>query len=319
MPVISIIVPVYNSESKLEKCIGSILRQTFNDFELILVNDGSVDLSGKICEDYAKNDSRIRVIHQKNLGVSEARNTGLKHAVGKYIGFVDSDDYIDEKMYETLYNLILENNAEVAVCGVREIHPHKEVISYDNEGILILDKYEAVKLLFIGKYLTMYAVNKIYKKELFNEIRYPIGKIYEDTIITPKVCSLADKIVYTPRNLYNYVRTPGSITASKFSQKDMDIIEAGKSVFEFSKKKFPTLIQAAEYRYIWSYMCVIDRMILGGVNSKDVNYIKLINYIKENKMKVFCNPYFGLKRKIGLLLLIISEKFYRKMVFKNSK
>ena len=319
MPIISIIVPVYNSENRLKSCIDSILNQTFRDFELILVNDGSKDSSGKICEDYAEKDTRVKVIHQSNMGVSEARNTGLKYSVGTYIGFVDSDDYIDKKMYETLYNLMIKNNAEITVCGVREKWPDKEMVYSEKSELLILHKQDSIKFLFIGKYLTMYAVNKLYKKSLFNEIKYPRGKIYEDTIITPQLFSLANKVVYTSESFYNYVRSSGSITTSEFSQKDMDIIEAGKSVLEFAKEKFPSLIKEAEYRYFWSYMCVIDRMILGGINSSNNDYIKLTDFIKRNKINILTNPYFGIKRKLGLLALIVSEKIYRNLVLKNVK
>lgn len=317
MPILSIIVPVYNSENRLKKCIDSILNQTFSDFELILVDDGSKDSSGKICEDYAKKDSRIKLIHQENMGVSEARNTGLRCAVGKYVGFVDSDDYIDKRMYEVLYSLMIENNADITVCGVRDIDSDKEIKFPKNCELLILRKHESIKFLLIGKYLTMYAVNKLYKKDFFNKLYYPPGKIYEDTIVTPQIFSLANKVVYTSENLYNYVKNPASITNSKFSQKDMDIIEAGRSTLKFAKEKFPDLIKAAEYRYIWSYMCVIDRMIVGGINSKNIDYIRLTNFIKKNKMKILYNPYFSSKRKLGLLLLIMSERLYRRMILKN--
>lgn len=319
MPKISIIVPIYNREDRLKKCIDSILNQTFRDFELILVDDGSRDSSGKICDDYAEKDTRVRVIHQENKGVSNARNAGIKCAVGEYIGFVDSDDYIDEKMYEILYNLMLEHNADITVCGVREKWLDDEMLASKKIKLLVLNKQEAIRLLLIGKYLTLYASNKLYKRIFFDKVKYPSGKIYEDTVATPKIFALADKIVYTSESLYNYVRSPGSITTSEFSPKDMDIIEAGKSVLEFAKKEFPELIKEAEYRYFWSYMCVVDRMVSGGIKLDYDNYMRLVDFLRKNQLKILSNPYFGIKRKLGLIILMISKKAYRKIVLKNAK
>ncbi|MGN1041637.1 MAG: glycosyltransferase family 2 protein [Acutalibacteraceae bacterium] len=319
MAKISIVVPVYNRENRLKKCVDSILNQTFKDFELILVDDGSRDSSGKICDDYAEKDTRVRVIHQENKGVSDARNAGIKCAVGEYIGFVDSDDYIDEKMYEILYSLMLEHNADITVCGVREKWLNNEILASKKGNLLVLNNQEAIRFLFIGKYLTLYASNKLYKKTFFDKVKYPSGKIYEDTVATPKIFALADKIVYTSESLYNYVRSPGSITTSEFSPKDMDIIEAGKNVLEFAKKEFPELIKEAEYRYFWSYMYVIDRMITGGISFDDNNYTQLVDFLRKNKLKILSNPYFSIKRKLGLVILMISKKVYRKIVLKNNK
>ena len=179
MPKISIIVPVYNVEKYLEKCVKSILNQTFTDFELILVDDGTPDSSGVICDQFAEKDERIKVIHKKNGGLSDARNTGIEVAKGEYIGFVDSDDYIAEDMYELLYTNIVNEEADLSICGIYDVYENKEAQKRIRQ-YMILNKFEAIKVILEAKIVSVHAVNKLYKKELFTHVRYPVGKITED-------------------------------------------------------------------------------------------------------------------------------------------
>ena len=178
--LISIIIPVYKVEKYLEKCIESVLKQTYTNLQIILVDDGSPDNCGKICDEYDKKDSRIEVIHKANGGLSDARNVGISKAKGRYIGFVDSDDYIKEDMYEILLNLIKKYDADVSICNLYDVIDGNECIRNKENGIREYSRLDILKEVLLDKNIQSYAWNKLYEKELFDEIKYPIGKKYED-------------------------------------------------------------------------------------------------------------------------------------------
>lgn len=159
MPKISIIVPVYNVEKYLEKCVRSILAQTFTDFELILVDDGSPDSSGAMCDQFAKQDERVKVIHKENGGLSDARNAGIEIATGEYLGFIDSDDYIADDMYELLYTNIVKEDADLSICGIYDVYEGKEPVEKQQQYI-VLDKVAAMKMILEAKVVSVHAVNK---------------------------------------------------------------------------------------------------------------------------------------------------------------
>jgi len=178
--LISIIIPVYNVEKYLERCVKSVINQTYKNLEIILVDDGAKDNSGKMCDELSKLDSRIKVIHKENGGLSDARNFGLKIATGDYIGFVDSDDYIADDMYETLYHTIKNNNADISIVSFYEMYKEKVIGVRDSGNLEILSKQEAMKELLIDTKIQSYAWNKLFKKELFNDLKFPTGKNFED-------------------------------------------------------------------------------------------------------------------------------------------
>ena len=211
MPEISVIVPVHNCEKYIEKCINSILNQTFKDFELILVNDGSSDNSGKVCDYFKEKDSRVKIVHQKNMGVSVARNVGLDVSEGKYIGFIDGDDYIESDMYEFLYNNIKKNEAEVAICGIANIfmkNNGSEKLTRqisDFSGVKVLNGEEAFSESLKSKIFSVNPVNKLFDKKLFDGKRFPEGKISEDAFLIPKVLLKANKVVCSSDIKYYYI------------------------------------------------------------------------------------------------------------------
>jgi glycosyltransferase involved in cell wall biosynthesis len=236
-PLISIIVPVYKVQKYLEKCINSILAQSINNFELILIDDGSPDDCGIICDSYAAKDKRVKVIHKKNEGLSAARNTGLEIAEGKYIGFIDSDDWVDQKMYETLINLLIDNDADIAQCEfIRIFDEDEKVDNSENNNIQIFNNIESLKNIYNEKSIsTVVSWNKLYKKELFQYIRFPKGKIHEDEFTTHKLLYTSRKLVYTDKIFYYYRQTPNSIMNSKFNKKRLDILDAMEERLEFAK------------------------------------------------------------------------------------
>lgn len=236
--LISIIVPIYNVEKYLKRCINSIRSQTYQKLEIILVDDGSPDNCGKICDDYALLDERIKVLHKKNGGLSDARNAGLNIAIGDYIGFVDSDDYINSQMYEILYKNISETESDISVCRFDWVNIETSGLSQRKNNVTIFDKYESLGRLFTYSCLDLTLTwNKLYKRSLFNDIRFPKGKIREDEFTTYKLLYLSQNVVLTEKSLYYYMQTPNSIMRSGKIQKELYYAEAFEERILFFKEK----------------------------------------------------------------------------------
>lgn len=217
MELISVIVPVYNVESYLEKCIESIQNQSYKSLEIILVNDGSTDSSGDICDKYAACDKRIRVIHQKNGGISSARNTGLEVANGDYIAFVDSDDYIEPKMYEDLLNFLKEYNLDIIDCGSFR-DKNGMITGGCNDGqIEIYEKDDALRLAMHDGFTSVW--NKLYKRDIVINIRFPEGRKFEDSAISYLYIANANRIGHINRSYYYYRLNLNSTTQTSFDPK----------------------------------------------------------------------------------------------------
>lgn len=223
--LISIIIPVYKVEKYLEKCIESVLKQTYTNLQIILVDDGSPDNCGKICDEYAKKDSRIEVIHKINGGLSDARNVGINRANGRYIGFVDSDDYIKEDMYEKLINLIKEYDADISICNLYDVIDGKEYVRNKDNGIHEYSRIDILKEVLLDKNIQSYAWNKLYEKELFDEIKYPIGKKYEDIGTIFYLFEKCNKIVVTSEPEYYYLKRADSLVNNVTESTILDYTE----------------------------------------------------------------------------------------------
>ena len=205
LPLISIIVPVYNVKAYLERCLDSICGQTYQNLEIIIVDDGSTDGSGEFCDEYARLDNRVKVIHQANGGQSVARNKGLSVAKGEFLGFVDADDWIDEDMYEFLYQLILKNHADIAVCSHYIEKQGKTRARYSSGVKTVFSRDEAIRALVVDKRVRNYVWDKLFKRQLFNGIQFPIGRLFEDIAVTYQAFYCSDKIVIEDRPKYHYV------------------------------------------------------------------------------------------------------------------
>jgi glycosyltransferase involved in cell wall biosynthesis len=227
-PKVSIIVPVYNVEIYLTKCIESILNQSFDKFELILVNDGSIDKSGIICNKYAEKDIRIKVIHQKNQGLATARNTGINVSKGEYVGFVDSDDWIDPNMFKLLYESCERENADFSIIGIREV----------NEDGTKLREYIPKNITLSEILKRAHACNKIIKREIFikNNLYFSDGRYYEDLELIPKLFVKSEKVTNVNICAYNYLKRSGSITTSR-DEKILDNLWAYTEIKNFLIKE----------------------------------------------------------------------------------
>lgn len=229
--IISVIVPVYNVEPYIEKCIESVLNQSFENLELILVNDGSPDRSGKICEDYAKKDSRIKVVHKENGGLSDARNRGLQIAKGEYIFFLDSDDYIAPKALEVLYKRIREDDADISISNFLYINQNDDEIRQRNIDMPVKDELlsrdEMLEKLTTEKYwYFVVAWGKLYRRNLWMNYKFPVGKIHEDEFVCHYIVNECDKVSCIQEPLYYYVQRNDSIMGNGFSIKNLDFVEA---------------------------------------------------------------------------------------------
>lgn len=227
---ISVIVPVYNAEMYLEKCVDSILNQTYGNLEVILVDDGSSDLSGNICDNYERKDQRVKVIHKQQGGVCEARNKGLDIASGDCITFVDNDDFILPNMYSELICNLLKNNANISMCSY-QLYYEGESIEYKTEAHpaleTMIDGLQAMHIFHTEDRIDMIVPwNKLYKKELFDGIRYPVGRTFDDEFVTYKLLWRAEKIVFTDRKFYFFRQRENSITHTLTLKKYTDYLDA---------------------------------------------------------------------------------------------
>ena len=235
-PTISIIVPVYKVERFLNECIDSILRQTFTDFELILVDDGSPDNCPALCDAAAAKDSRIRVVHQQNRGLSGARNAGLDTARGEWIAFVDSDDTITPDYCEKLYRAVQDTGAKMAVCNYRQVDEQNVPIreQYPHVRREVLDTAQVLEHSTLLPY--MVAWNKLYHKSIFAGLRFAEGKLNEDTMLLCYAYEKAGKIANIPDAMYLYRKVKGSIINSKMTLRSLDRVEANYTVFAYAER-----------------------------------------------------------------------------------
>ena len=204
--LISVIIPVYNVEKYLDRCMETVLNQTYGNMEIILVDDGATDQSGKKCDEYALKDERVKVIHKKNGGLSSARNAALEIATGDYIGFVDSDDYIDEYMFEKMLQYCIDNDCDISVCG--HFTEKNNKISIEEpiiDQLIMYTKMDALETLVEDAMMNNYAWDKLYKAELFKGVRYPDGRNYEDIATTYLLFDKAERICQIPEYLYYYL------------------------------------------------------------------------------------------------------------------
>ena len=284
--LISIIIPVYKVEKYLENCIESVLKQTYTNLQIILVDDGSPDNCGKICDEYAKKDPRIEVIHKVNGGLSDARNVGIAKAKGKYIGFVDSDDYIKEDMYEILINLIKEYDADVSICNLYDVIDGKEYIKNNENGIQEYSRLEILKEVLLDKNIQSYAWNKLYKKELFDEIKYPIGKKYEDIGTTFYVFEKCNKIVVTSEPEYYYLKRSDSLVNNVTESTVLDYTDIIIQRYLYTQKNIEKLRKYNNY-YLAKTLITAhnDIELLGSISEKMQEKYKELYNLVYNIMK----------------------------------
>lgn len=265
---ISVIVPIYNVEKYLNRCVDSILVQTFTDFELILVDDGSPDNCGKICDEYAAKDSRIHVIHKKNGGLSDARNAGIDWAFAssdcEWISFVDSDDWIHPQYLEILYRAATEHQVDVSICAFQKTNGDIESFEV-NEDVFTVNTEEFYDRNRINAII---ACGKLYRKQCFAEIRYPVGKLHEDEFTTYKILFKLTVVAFTEAKLYYYYKNEESIMHATWSDKRLDALDAFKEQISYFKTNGYDRAFVRSVRAYIGTICDDYKLILNTKNNK---------------------------------------------------
>ena len=297
--LISVIVPVYNVEKYIRRCLDSIVNQTYSNLEIILIDDGSKDASGKICDEYAKKDNRITVIHKKNGGLSSARNVGIENSNGKYITFIDSDDMIKENFISVLYDNLINFDSQISICGYKFVYNNMVPFDVDKkkEKISVFSSEKALMKMLYQKQINNSAWGKLYLKSIFKDIRYPEGKIYEDIPVTYKTFLKSNRIVLTSAQCYFYTKREESISSS-FNEKTLDIIENVNTMAE-DLKKYKKLKRAVNSRILNADFFVIRQI---DKNKYPSVYFKLNKDIKKRRMTSLLDINTRLKTKLGIIV-----------------
>ena len=313
---ISIIVPIYNVEKYLDKCIKSIVNQSFKNLEIILVDDGSPDNCPAICDEWAIKDSRIKVIHKENGGLSDARNAGLAVATGEYIAFVDSDDYIEADMYKKLLSVALNNKCDIVSCKLRMVYENDKnfVTKDDSEDLIIYSTEDAMSALIDDK-IRQVVRNKIYKADIIKNIPFDVGKYHEDEFWSYQAIGNATKIATIDYTGYNYLPRSGSIMGNGYSLKRLDAVEAKCLRQEYLDNNVPVLSQQGLINLIFT--CIYHgQLSLKYLDKKEKkNALNKLKKIIKKNISVLSFDILSKKQKIWIYLLKIS--FFYTCKFRN--
>lgn len=316
-PLISIIIPIYNIMDCLEKCVDSCINQTYQNIEILMVNDGSTDGTGELCDKLKEKDDRIRVFHKKNGGSSSARNLGIEQAKGEYLGFVDSDDFISPTMYEELVNAVLEYEVPIAQVSRDEIDDKGNklpdvCIPPDKAFLCTSDEFMKELLMHRGD---CSFCTKLIKKDLFIDKRFPVGKLNEDFYLLLQMLKEVKGIYILPGQLYHVFYRIGSNTRKKdkneFSRVFMDIVENADVAQEIVDRHYPNLKEVCIRFGLFQRLDYMLHIPVRQMNSDNQFYCRVKKYLKSHLGHTLRNPYLTKKNKIYLVLLTVAPKMVR--------
>ena len=316
MDKVSIIVPVYNVEDCLSYCVDSLRQQTYKNIEIILVDDGSTDSSGEICDQYAQEDERIKVLHIDNGGQSRARNIGVQASSSDWIMFLDSDDYYDLKAVEYLVALRDKYAVDLVVTSIVEVRNYQTELNTDDISLgnsEKLDRYTGLVRMFYGNSVGTHPGGKLYKKEILLQYPYPEGMIYEDLAMAYEHIHYCAKIAVGYRSVYKYYRRMGSTVNSKYSERLLNFYKAMEWNRSYIERDYPNdkeMRRALNVRYVFNGLHVVHAMLSSGMYS-DVNKIRkeYIRYFND----IIPNPNITGKNKVKYLLLLLSPRLYKRI------
>lgn len=315
MDKISIIVPIYNVEKYLEVCLNSIINQTYKNLEIILVNDGSTDSCLDICNKYKIKDERILLINKQNGGLSDARNMGIEVASGKYIMFIDSDDWIDLNMVEILYKVHVKYNACLVQCGfIREFEENEVILdnNIQNTIIKILDNKQVLKSICNTDGVKNIVVwNKLYRKDLFDNITFPKGRIYEDGFTTYKILDKSKRIIDINNQMYHYRQREGSIINSDFDIKKLDAIDSLKERIEYFKlKKYDELVSLSQKQLQEILKGLYIKTYESNISNKKGILKNIVKEVRKNYICFIMNRNISIKDKFISTVICINSNIY---------
>lgn len=315
LPLISVIIPVYNTAKVVERCVKSVREQIYPNLEIILIDDGSTDLSGSFCDVFAKQDSRIKVIHQKNQGLSAARNAGLKIATGKWVTFVDSDDTIRRDMIDILHKICFTNKLKMSICGYREVYAGKEILgTTEPETETVLTTTECLKRMLCEEGFSMSAWGKLYARELFDLVEFPVGRLYEDVGTTYKLVLQCDQIGVSSAKAYNYYQTDGSITQQGFNLHKLDLIDLADQMCDeliqwgktLSGPEQKQLLNLTKKRRMHARFSILRQIVMvndnTNVDQKSLRHTEqnLVKYLRQHKDYILKNPLASRRDKLAI-------------------
>jgi len=317
-PLLSVIVPVYNAEKYLRTCIDSVLNQTFNDYELILVDDGSPDRCGAICDEYAKQDARVKVNHKENGGVSEARNMGLDHARGAYISFVDPDDWIELSMFQETLSFCQQNETDIVCFEVCERKHGGQYVHYRFNKDCVFTARDATEKI-LTDIIDNSPCNKIYKNEVWKDIRFPVGRRFEDVATIYKTFNNAVKIGYIKKYYYNYVKHKGSAIDLSFdAQRRYECFLGYKERYDFSRQFGKETVEKCKAFAVQAAISTVTALEAGsGTIEKDEESVLLSFLHGQGDIK-----YLSGKNKLllwGIKNCSLVNKFYGKLSLWSKK
>ena len=323
-PLISVIIPVYNVEAYLPRCVDSILAQTYQNLEIILVDDGTKDHCDVICDDYARKDPRIKVIHKPNGGLSSARNAGIDIAAGEYLAFVDSDDWIEPDAYEHMMAAALQNHVKMVCAGRYDVDwdVGEKTVGLCPARDEVISGVELARRIFIWENIDSAAWDKLYHRSLFREIRYPVGKIVEDVPTTYRIALDAGKIAMCAKPIYNYFHRPGSITTASVSEKTFHFSQHTAIVYPYIRDNYPQIANEARYQRVRSLAYNLLTLDLAGEESRvrfAREYADSRKALAEHMGFVLKSPLFGKQEKLTNLLLALGLYRYLRVVYHKIK
>ena len=306
MPKISVIVPVFKVEKYLDRCIRSVLAQTFRNFELILVDDGSPDRCPKMCDEWAKNDSRIRVIHQSNQGLSAARNAGIRAAVGEYISFIDSDDWVSATMLSDLYRLLIKYDADISVCGFKKCSSEND--QPVGTGLCgrcwSRDEFMDIILKIKSNRTVHYAWGKLYRRKVLDDEHFPVGMLNEDVEGTFKAVMRSERIAETLKKDYCYFINEQSITGERFGKNYLCLTDVWKRLLDISEHDAPEYYSKVSFNVMRMDFTILTQSILHGDSETDKLYKSelalCLKRLRKNIRRLLAGP-MVVKRKLALL------------------
>ena len=297
----TIIIPVYNTKDYLDECVRSVLGQSYTNLEILLVDDGSTDCSGKMCDDFAAEDSRVRVIHRQNGGLSAARNTGIDAATSDYLIFLDGDDYLTPIAVEQLIATIADNACPIGVCTFAMEESALSPALVDR--VFTCSSSEAIREMYTEKTFFTTAGSKIFRKKLFDNIKFPQGLLYEDFAVMYRLFDAAKTVAFADAKIYYYRYTPTGITKSSFKKKHMDYFTVTDEVTAYIAEYHPERLSLVNDRTVRNAISFYRKMSESGYDDKE-DLSRVRGYVKKHYWHYLRQPYSFFSKTYGLLILL---------------
>ncbi len=307
-PLISVILPIYNIKDYLDKCMRSIIAQTYKNLEIIMVDDGSSDGSEKMCDDYLAKDKRIRVFHKKNGGLSDARNYGIERSNGEYITCIDPDDFVDKDYVEYLYQLLKKFDCKISICQHRVVFDRGKIEEKGFSGAEVLSNKCCIERMLYHDVVDTSAWAKLYHKSLFDTVQYPVGKLFEDIATTYKLMLQCDKIAVGYQSKYNYIIRSNSIVNGKFNPKKLDLLEMTDNMGKEVLTVYPDLEKAVLRRRVYARFSTLNQM--SGVKGLEEKRQEIIDFIMKYKGVVITDSKTPKRDIVAIRLLSLGYPVY---------